>query len=407
MSLPTTFFIGRGGGESPLWDWAVGSEYVFTNLGAFGNIGPTASTINSAYSGTPFAGTSYWGNATDGIQQITIPSTGTYKFSVAGAQGGNGNGVNGGGGAEVVTTGPLDQGQRVLLVVGQQGIGTNGGSAGGGGGSFVYLRGDSQAYDAYSRTDIIAAAGGGSGAQSGSNYDNGNNATTVETAGYGRTNIGTSGTSNYQRPAKGYAGVAEYSGGDGRNYQSSGGAGFLSRATMPAFDQTSAGGNLSNASSGDSVYWLQDGAGWGNTQSYSFQCSNGLNAGGSNHPGSSGLSGQYGARGFDGFFCSNDVWAGGGARGSGKKGGFGGGSGGADNCGGSGAGGGWSGGMGTGCYGVSGGGGSYGRDSGDSASFSGWTRSSVYANNNPGQQVSGADGYSYPSDGRIRIERIS
>jgi hypothetical protein len=63
--------------------------------------------------------------------------------------------------------------------------------------------------------------------------------------------------------------------------------------------------------------------------------------------------------------------------------------------------------MGTGCYGVSGGGGSYGRDSGDSVSFAGWTRSSVLVNGNRGQQVVGADGYTYPADGRVRIERIT
>ena len=52
MSLPTNFFIGRGGGEPPLYDF---TTHTFTNGTATGRYGPTLSDVRSQYSGASWA----------------------------------------------------------------------------------------------------------------------------------------------------------------------------------------------------------------------------------------------------------------------------------------------------------------------------------------------------------------
>ncbi len=63
--------------------------YTFTNAGATGREGPTQSQINTNYSGTNLA-SSVTIN-TQGIQEWTVPTTGSYRIEAFGAQGGNGN----------------------------------------------------------------------------------------------------------------------------------------------------------------------------------------------------------------------------------------------------------------------------------------------------------------------------
>lgn len=427
MSLPTNFFIGRGGGSGPLWDWPVNTEYEFTSLNASGESGPTPAVINAAYSSANFYGSGYFGAATDsggsglaGIQRLVIPEDGTYKFSLAGARGGSNSYGGGGGGTEVVTTGPLTQGTAVLIVVGQQGGSVSGMPCGGGGGSFAYIHPDGSDFDDYDIFDIIAAAGGGSGAQGGQDYginSYGMNAVTSQQGGHADTSAGQSAAvSNFTKPARGHAGIAQYEPSNGRNYQSSGGAGFLTRATMPDNDFLNVAlTTTGEATSGVNAYYpINNSNGvFGDTSVTSVTAGSDCNEGGSAHPGNSGRSGQYGSRFFSrsggNFYAPNQPWMGGykNPGNSGGDGGFGGGSGGADNCGGSGAGGGFSGGMGAGCYGVAGGGGSYGRDSSDHANFAGWTRNSVTAPSSRGNQVTGAGNYSYGNNGLVRIMRTA
>ena len=90
-----------------------------------------------------------------GIYYWTVPATGTYEIDVYGAQGGNGTGSGtstGGRGARVRGEFDLTVGQRLKILVGQQG-GSNS-AGGGGGGSFV-------TYD--NNVPLIVAGGGGGG----------------------------------------------------------------------------------------------------------------------------------------------------------------------------------------------------------------------------------------------------
>lgn len=96
---------------------------------------------------------------TKGFQYWTVPATGQYEITLAGAQGGNGMAYSvahrGGYGAIVKTTINLQKGTVVTFILGKQPLNnTTNKSAGGGGGSFVYQ----------GSTVLLAAGAGGGGA---------------------------------------------------------------------------------------------------------------------------------------------------------------------------------------------------------------------------------------------------
>ena len=136
------------------------STFTFTPMGATGQNGPSAITYGTS---TPGYGTGYvmtLGSGTSaGMQLWTVPKTGNYTFTVAGAHGGNGTQA-GGNGAIVTVTLALTSGHVLRLLPGQMGTAAVSGcsitKAGGGGGSFVYNNNTS--------TILIAAGGGGGGA---------------------------------------------------------------------------------------------------------------------------------------------------------------------------------------------------------------------------------------------------
>lgn len=114
------------------------TSVTFTNAGATGRYGPTLSQCRSAYSnwGSWVQDTSYLNMATQGIQLYTVPATGRYKITVAGAGGGSANSF-GGRGLVASSVFDLTQGTKLQILVGQQGSVGTGGSTGGGGGTFV------------------------------------------------------------------------------------------------------------------------------------------------------------------------------------------------------------------------------------------------------------------------------
>ena len=130
-----------------------GTTYSFTNASVTGRTGPTQAQVNSAYTGTTLAGLVTIN--TQGIQEWTVPSTGKYSISLAGAKGG---GNNGGKGVLIYGEFDLTQGQNLKILVGQMG-GAVGYSGGGGGGSFVWL--------ASNTSEPLIAAGGGGGQSGG------------------------------------------------------------------------------------------------------------------------------------------------------------------------------------------------------------------------------------------------
>ena len=160
------------------------SSYTFTNAGATGANGPTQAQVNSAYTGSNLDGLVTIG--TQGYQIWTVPATGSYSVTVAGAVGGSGNNGTQLGGNGVVATSTINlvQGDSLTIVVGQSGLPSILSGGGGGGGSFVVSSG--------SVNGLLMAAGGGGGA--GKNGP-GVNATTTTSAA-AATNGSFGGTTN-------------------------------------------------------------------------------------------------------------------------------------------------------------------------------------------------------------------
>ena len=128
---------------------------VFTNLGANGSHGPSAS-------GSPYAGQDHYRQVTitNGIQQWTVPYTGYYRIEAIGAAGGCDDRPPyspqcGGRGAKMIGKFRLNMSEVIQVLVGQEG-GSNikAWGSGGGGGTFV-VSGNS--------TPLIIAGGGGGG----------------------------------------------------------------------------------------------------------------------------------------------------------------------------------------------------------------------------------------------------
>ena len=126
---------------------------VFTNLGASGRLGPTS--LGSYYSGQDHDGQV---TLVSGIQLWTVPYTGDYRIEAIGAAGGYDNYSSNsrhyrGRGVRMKGSFRLLKGEKIQILVGQEGgINTQSSSSGGGGGTFV-VRG--------SNTPLIIAGGGG------------------------------------------------------------------------------------------------------------------------------------------------------------------------------------------------------------------------------------------------------
>lgn len=206
---------------SPI-SFADGETYLFTNCGQTGRTGPTQTQVNNAY-----AGTNLENNVTinsQGIQEWTVPTSGTYRIEVNGAQGGKGGGNAGGLGAQMIGDFMLEQGQPLQIVVGQQGVNNSGfgsNDAGpGGGGSFVVNKSTG--------VPLIVAGGGGGGGSSSEGID----AVTSTTGTAGGTNGGQGGINGGGGggATNGDAGDGTTPGGDGSSCSyGTGGGGFYSR----------------------------------------------------------------------------------------------------------------------------------------------------------------------------------
>jgi hypothetical protein len=134
-----------------------GVTYNFTACSQTGKTGPSQGQCDTEYSGTTLQGLV---TVTGGIQNWTVPSTGTYTIKACGARGGNqtyDTGYAGGKGACIQGDFSLTGGEIVFLLVGQRGENTrqqvDNAAPGGGGGTFVYTN--------ISATYPLIAAGGG------------------------------------------------------------------------------------------------------------------------------------------------------------------------------------------------------------------------------------------------------
>ena len=118
-----------------------GDAHTFTTAGVTGRVGPTITQVRAAYTGaTSWSGTYLQQGNHQGYQDWTVPVSGIYEFTVAGASGFDGSGAGGVGlGARVRGRVPLTRGEIITIAVGQVGAAPESGTiwGGSGGGTFV------------------------------------------------------------------------------------------------------------------------------------------------------------------------------------------------------------------------------------------------------------------------------
>jgi PEP-CTERM motif len=218
---------------------------------------------------------------TGSVQTYTVPVSGYYQVSAAGASGGGSFNTSGGLGASAGGTVLLFAGAQLGIVVGGQGgDGSGPGVAGsGGGGSFVYVVGAAQPL-------VVAGGGGGGGFDFASGGDG--QTTTAGQNGQGGSNFGIGGT-------VGNGGGAGTSGGGGNG---GGGAGWLSN-----------GGDADGGTTGGLAAFSFAGGlgGFGINGGFGGGGGGGFNGGG----GGGGYSGGGGGDGNN--FSQSGGWAGGGS----------------------------------------------------------------------------------------------
>ena len=142
-------------------------QFKFSNCGVSGSTGPNASTAELFYSGTAVS-VQIVG---EGIQKWTVPSTGTYAITAAGAAGCNScSRYTNGKGAVYKSKFYLNKNDILYILVGQKGTFPDNGAWGGpgGGGTFVAKSVPVSEYNltvdsAYVIPLLVAAGGGGTG----------------------------------------------------------------------------------------------------------------------------------------------------------------------------------------------------------------------------------------------------
>ena len=226
---------GGGGGAAALYTF---SSFEFTSP-LNGPSGPTLNDLTGSYdvsNNSWLTDTQYFNVTTQGIQQWTVPATGSYRITALGATGGIHSGSFNpafpGAGATAIGEFNLTSGQVLNIVVGQKPSSTTSGTyngAGGGGASWIY---EGQ----LGGTGLLMVAGGGGGSGHGSSSSTGGNgkggsattnsneATAGETYGInsrrGNKSCGNNGI--------GYGGNSTETGGATQNYGGAGGgAGWL------------------------------------------------------------------------------------------------------------------------------------------------------------------------------------
>lgn len=164
-----------GGGGPPLYAF---NSFEFTSP-IFGPTGPTLNELTGSYNtanNSWLTDTQYFNVVTQGIQQWTVPETGSYRITALGGTGGIHGGsyypAFPGAGATAVGEFSLSSGQVLNIVVGQKPSSiqsSSGNGAGGGGGSWVY-----EGAVGGSGLLIVAGGGGGTGHGSGTSAAGGN-----------------------------------------------------------------------------------------------------------------------------------------------------------------------------------------------------------------------------------------
>ena len=240
-------------------------SFTFTTGNVTGPSGPSKQALISSYNtlADPWLNNAAFYDVSNGIQQWTVPATGTYTIEVAGSH--SSSRRTAGRGAIIRGDFDLIEGEIINIVVGQPEAAQGPTPSGGGGGTYV-VRSVSP-LSSTTTGDILAIAGGGGGAHdTASQYNQATADANFGTSGFAGTPNGSAGGTN----------------GNGGSYTSGGGsagAGFLTdgngRTQFPSSDgdlpksyrNGSIGGGINGGSSnkggfgGGGFTWYS--TGWG------------------------------------------------------------------------------------------------------------------------------------------------
>jgi hypothetical protein len=237
------------------------TNHTFTACAQTGRVGPTQAQMRTAYN-TPWDDLYLSQGSFQGYQDWTVPVSGNYTFTVAGASGneGSGSGTAGRGG-RVTGKVALTKGEVITIAVGQRGDNATSGTVydGSGGGTFVVRK---------AGNEPLFVAGGGS---SDANSTNGRDASMTRLGGNSSSNQ-SAGTS----PGQGGLSGGGYSGGGGgfltnggtATFRSGaviaeGGGGFNSGLTMTTNARSGGYGGFGGGAQSDGVFVSQSGGAGG------------------------------------------------------------------------------------------------------------------------------------------------
>lgn len=218
------------------------TSITFTNAGATGPNGPSLANLQTAYTGISALSNVSLYNNLPGYQLWTLPYTTTYTIKVAGARGGlsisTNAGILGGSGGLIQFSYNLQQGDQLIISIGQTpnvvSFGNGGaGGGGGGGGTFVVLRRSNV-------NSLLAIGAGGGGAGSVSSSGNGQTVTVTQNesnasvltrdhytvgASYAASTSGSTNPKSWFDGLTGQAVNGSFGGGGGGSYWGNGGGG--------------------------------------------------------------------------------------------------------------------------------------------------------------------------------------
>lgn len=302
-AIKMSVFRGKSKSTTPLYTF---TSHTFTNAGASGRTGPTLAQCRSAYSSTSWASSYLNMTNNDGIQLWTVPVTGNYTITTAGAKGGDAvSGYVGGRGRIITSTIALTRGQIIKILVGQAGARYGGYGdygnqymGGGGGGTFVVDN---------NNNPLLISGGGGGGVYSallpaGGNGMNAPSAsTTLGTNAYQYTATNSYVRNNYG--SNSYGGTTEGSGSSGGGLNGDGVKGFWGGEPGKGFINGGTGGSNANYSSFPLSEYGTGGFGGGAGCGIHLNHENNAGAGGG-YSGGAGGGGQVGNGGGGGNYTS-------------------------------------------------------------------------------------------------------
>jgi hypothetical protein len=189
------------------------NNYTFTTCNQIGRFGPNQSQCDNAYNNTPLQNKV---KVYQGYQYFNITSSGEYLVEAYGARGGSQPEYNyGGKGAKISGIFYFNRGDKLILVIGQNGQNSTqaDGDGGGGGGTFLAIINESSPYvlfDGNHVTPLIIAGGGGADSSDGTGA--GGSANTTSTGYFPNNGYGVGG--NHPSGGSGGGGFIT----DGKNF---------------------------------------------------------------------------------------------------------------------------------------------------------------------------------------------